>query len=133
MSAAFSPIITDAGGVLPDTSVGMIEHSTTRSPVKPSTFRRASTTAIASPPILQVPHRVEEGRAVLAAESHQVVVSGRLRTGSAARVGFAERLESSGKLPKVVIAAGMRKLLTSMNTIVKTNAAWHHSPAPKSA
>jgi hypothetical protein len=54
-SDAFSAIITTGELVLPDTSVGMIEQSTTRSPARPRTRSRASTTAIASSPILQVP------------------------------------------------------------------------------
>jgi transposase len=41
---------------------------------------------------------------------------------------FAQRLKAAGKLPKVVIAACMRKLLTIMNTILKTRQAWHALP-----
>jgi len=37
---------------------------------------------------------------------------------------FALQLKARGKLPKVVIAACMRKLLTIMNTIVKTGTPW---------
>lgn len=38
---------------------------------------------------------------------------------------FAERLESQGKLPKVIITACMRKLLVTLNTMVKTNTQWN--------
>src|SRR5204862_7095229 len=55
MSAAFSPIIIDGALVLPDVSVGMIEASATRRPAMPWTRSCASTTAIGSDPILQVP------------------------------------------------------------------------------
>jgi hypothetical protein len=55
MSAAFSPIIIDGALVLPDVSVGMIEASATRRPAMPWTRSWASTTAIGSDPILQVP------------------------------------------------------------------------------
>src|SRR6516225_1055307 len=55
MSAAFSPIIIDGALVLPDVSVGMIEASAIRRPAMPWTRSWASTTAIGSDPILQVP------------------------------------------------------------------------------
>ena len=42
---------------------------------------------------------------------------------------FATRLQRAGKLPKVVIVACMRKLLTIMNAMVKNNAQW----TPKTA
>lgn len=38
---------------------------------------------------------------------------------------FAQRLKTAGKLPKVVIVACMRKLLTIMNVMIKTGQAWH--------
>jgi len=37
---------------------------------------------------------------------------------------FADRLESQGKLPKVILVACMRKLLVILNTMVKTNTHW---------
>jgi transposase len=37
---------------------------------------------------------------------------------------FAERLKQAGKLPKVIIVACMRKLLTIMNAMLKNNAPW---------
>src|SRR3974390_2984011 len=53
-SAPFSPIITAAALVLPETRVGMIDASTTRRRSKPRTRRRSSTTAVASEPMRQV-------------------------------------------------------------------------------
>ena len=38
---------------------------------------------------------------------------------------FAERLRLAGKPAKVVIVACMRKLLTIMNAMIKSNASWH--------
>jgi hypothetical protein len=55
MSAAFSPIMIDGALVLPDVKVGMIEASATLRPAMPWTRSWASTTAIGSDPILQVP------------------------------------------------------------------------------
>jgi transposase len=40
---------------------------------------------------------------------------------------FAQRLKNAGKLPKVVIVACMRKLLTIMNIMLKTGQPWHAS------
>src|SRR3954471_16077816 len=54
MSEAFSPIITQAALVLPDTTVGMMDASATRRPWKPRTRRRSSTTAVTSEPMRQV-------------------------------------------------------------------------------
>lgn len=42
---------------------------------------------------------------------------------------FAQRLKASGKLPKVVITACMRKLLMVMHVVLKTGQAWHDSSA----
>lgn len=40
---------------------------------------------------------------------------------------FAQRLKASGKLPKVVITACMRKLLMVMNVVLKTGQAWRYA------
>ena len=42
---------------------------------------------------------------------------------------FAERLKLTGKPPKVVIVACMRKLLTVMNAVLKNNARWEQKTA----
>ena len=42
---------------------------------------------------------------------------------------FGERLKNTGKPPKVVIVACMRKLLTIMNSILKNNVPWTAKPA----
>lgn len=42
---------------------------------------------------------------------------------------FAARLKASGKPPKVVIVACMRKLLTIMNAIIKRGSPWSPNPA----
>jgi transposase len=44
---------------------------------------------------------------------------------------FANRLESTGKLFKVVITACMRKLLVILNTIIKNNTPWINNHAPQ--
>lgn len=45
---------------------------------------------------------------------------------------FYERLLASGKLAKVALTACMRKLLTILNAMVKTNTKWHEpEPQPK--
>ncbi len=44
---------------------------------------------------------------------------------------FAQRLTSAGKLPKVVIVACMRKMLTVMNSMLKTGQPWHAVHAAK--
>src|ERR1700730_2307968 len=55
MSAPFSAIMMTDALVLPETIVGMIDASTTRSPSKPRTRNSSSMTAIGSLPILHVP------------------------------------------------------------------------------
>src|SRR5262249_49641362 len=54
MSAPFSAIITGAAFVLPDTSAGMIDASTTRRRPMPRTRRRSSVTAVGSEPMRHV-------------------------------------------------------------------------------
>lgn len=48
---------------------------------------------------------------------------------NAAIQAFADRLKASGKPPKVVIVACMRKLLTIMNAIIKRGSPWSPNPA----
>jgi cytochrome c biogenesis factor len=57
MSAHFSPIMMQAALVLPETTVGMIDASAIRSPLRPWTRSSWSTTAIGvlAGPIAQVP------------------------------------------------------------------------------
>lgn len=40
---------------------------------------------------------------------------------------FYERLIAAGKLPKVALVACMRKLLTMLNAMVRTNKPWNNS------
>ena len=40
---------------------------------------------------------------------------------------FYERLIAAGKLPKVALVACMRKLLTALNAMVRTNQTWKNS------
>jgi transposase len=42
---------------------------------------------------------------------------------------YYEHLIAAGKLPKVALVACMRKLLTRLNAMVKTNSPWSDSPA----
>lgn len=46
---------------------------------------------------------------------------------------FAEHLKASGKLPKVMLTACMRKLLTVMDTMLKTAAPWQPRTSAESA
>ena len=55
MSAPFSAIMMTVALVLPETIVGMIDASTTRSPSSSLTRNSSSTTANGSLPILHVP------------------------------------------------------------------------------
>lgn len=41
---------------------------------------------------------------------------------------FYDRLLAAGKLPKVALVACMRKLLTTLNAMVRTNKPWVNSP-----
>ena len=54
MSEAFSAIMITVALVLPETTVGITEASTTRSPSMPRTRNSLSTTARSSGPIMQV-------------------------------------------------------------------------------
>ena len=40
---------------------------------------------------------------------------------------FYDRLKAAGKLPKVALVACMRKLVTMLNAMVKTNTPWDTS------
>ncbi len=40
---------------------------------------------------------------------------------------FYQRLKTAGKLPKVALVACMRKLLTMLNAMVKSNTPWDDS------
>lgn len=46
---------------------------------------------------------------------------------------FAQRLEQTGKLPKVIIVACMRKLLAILNIMLRENLAWHQLNLVKNA
>ena len=46
---------------------------------------------------------------------------------------FAQRLEQTGKLPKVIIVACMRKLLAILNVMLRENLAWHQLNLVKNA
>jgi transposase len=69
--------------------------------------------------------RIWGGRADVRAVLYMAAISA-MRSNSDIKA-FAARLQKAGKLPKVVIVACMRKLLTIMNVMVKNNAQW----APK--
>jgi len=69
-AAAFSAIITTGALVLPDTSVGMMPQSMTRSASQPCTLSPASTTA-----------RMEDRAARIADELEELVVGARFRPG----------------------------------------------------
>lgn len=63
------------------------------------------------------------GRADVRAVLYMATVSA-IRCNDAIKA-FAERLKKAGKLPKVVIVACMRKLLTMMNAMLKNNTPWN--------
>ena len=67
------------------------------------------------------------GRADVRAVLYMATVSA-IRCNDAIKA-FAERLKKAGKLPKVVIVACMRKLLTIMNAMLKNHTPWN----PKNA
>ena len=46
---------------------------------------------------------------------------------------FTDRLSAAGKPFKIVVTAAMRKLLTMLNAIVKTNTPWRETPCPAKA
>ena len=62
------------------------------------------------------------GRADVRAVLYMATISA-IRCNSALKA-FADRLKQKGKLPKVVIVACMRKLLTIMNSMIKNNTSW---------
>jgi transposase len=63
------------------------------------------------------------GRADVRAVLYMATVSA-IRCNDTIKI-FAERLKKAGKLPKVVIVACMRKLLTMMNAMLKNNTPWN--------
>ena len=71
--------------------------------------------------------RIWGGRADVRTVLYMAAISA-MRSNSDIKV-FAARLQHAGKLPKVVIVACMRKLLTIMNAMVKNNVQW----TPKTA
>ena len=74
-TAAFSPIIIAGAFVLPPTSVGMIEQSTTRRPVRLRTCNKGSTTAASSTPHLAGSDRVINGVDSLPKDRSDLVVA----------------------------------------------------------
>jgi hypothetical protein len=50
------------------------------------------------------------------------------RAGRSDPPAFYDRLIAAGKLPKVALVACMRKLLTTLNAMVRTNQPWNNSP-----
>ena len=73
--------------------------------------------------------RIRGGRAVLRTTLYMAALTA-MRCNEKLRT-FAQRLHQAGKPFKVVITACMRKLLTILNTLVRTRKAWMaHPPVP---
>src|SRR3546814_8714206 len=64
------PILMVGEFVLPEVMVGITEASAILRPCRPCTFRRASTTARVSPPILQVPTGWKDRKSTRLNSSH---------------------------------------------------------------
>ena len=75
------------------------------------------------------PRHIRGGRPALRSTLYMATLTA--RTFNPLIRATAERLTRGGKPFKVVMIACMRKLLTMLNTIVKTGRAWH-APAPTS-
>lgn len=69
---------------------------------------------------------IKGGRAHVRAALYFAAVTAVRKDGGFAR--FAERLESAGKAPKLILAAVMRKLLVLANTLITQNRTWGPIP-----